>query len=58
MNKIEIIITDDANKIKQTSIRESEGEEMLITDVLATIEDVLRGCGFHIKGHLIISEEV
>lgn len=57
MNKIEIIITDDANGIKQASVLELKNSAVTLDRTLETIEDCLRGIGFNFKGNLTISEE-
>ena len=57
MNKIEIIMTDDANGIRQTSVLESKNGVVTLDRALEVIEDCLRGIGFSFKGNLTISEE-
>jgi hypothetical protein len=60
MKKIEIIITDDFNGIKQISSREYTSSceaSNSLEYALETIEDCLRGLGFTFEGHLTIVKE-
>lgn len=41
---------------KQTKIC-IESEDSDLTDILERFEDFLKGCGFHLKGKLVIEEE-